>query len=266
MMQICPVCGKNTCIHWPEHLVYRRGQTYYCSEQCMEVSLARDMKKVNCVIRRRINNKGKGENKVANHKLTLEQKKKAVEIFRSGGDYLRYLKECGAKNPSAAWAYIKQKMPEAVAEAAQKIPAQVETPEGEYTVKKQEPISIPEAMKKVYPASAAECMENMSTAVNTFFDQCREAGLKTITDEDAEAKIPEEEEPKNPLMAAEIEGMVVREVEGLFGKYRFTKGTTADYIDYENAFGLDVLSLTVEQCRKFREEQEKAARILGVEL
>ena len=42
------------------------------------------------------------------NKLTAEQKAKAVEISLAGGDYLKYLKECGAKNASAAWDYIKK--------------------------------------------------------------------------------------------------------------------------------------------------------------
>ena len=43
MMNVCPVCGKYHCIHWPEYWVYRRGNTYYCSEMCMDVDIVRDM-------------------------------------------------------------------------------------------------------------------------------------------------------------------------------------------------------------------------------
>lgn len=43
MMSVCPICGKYHCIHWPEHWVYRRGQTYYCSAMCMDVDIVRDM-------------------------------------------------------------------------------------------------------------------------------------------------------------------------------------------------------------------------------
>ena len=43
MMSVCPVCGKYHCIHWPEHWVYRRGETYYCSAMCMDVDIVRDM-------------------------------------------------------------------------------------------------------------------------------------------------------------------------------------------------------------------------------
>ena len=49
---------------------------------------------------------GKGVNDMK--KLTLENKKKAVEIALGGGNYLDYLKKCGAGNPSASWTYIKK--------------------------------------------------------------------------------------------------------------------------------------------------------------
>lgn len=94
---------------------------------------------------------------------------------------------------------------------------------------------------------------------------------------EAEEKIPEPagggewekmEEPELPevLLPATCDGMVIREVEGLFGRYRYTDIGSAQYIDYENPEGLDTLSMTVDQWKKFREEQEKAARVLGVKL
>ena len=51
---------------------------------------------------------GKGVDRMSQNKLTREQKEKAVEIALSGGDYLEHLKKCGAKNPSAAWWYIRK--------------------------------------------------------------------------------------------------------------------------------------------------------------
>ena len=60
--------------------------------------------------------------------------------------------------------------------------------------------------------------------------------------------------------------MVVREVEGIFGRYRYTDIGSAAYIDYEGPDNMDVISLTVEQWKKFREEQETAAKVLGVGL
>ena len=53
MMVNCPICGKLTCIHWPEHWVYRRGSTYYCSANCMDISIIRDAKLLNEIGKRR---------------------------------------------------------------------------------------------------------------------------------------------------------------------------------------------------------------------
>ena len=62
------------------------------------------------------------------------------------------------------------------------------------------------------------------------------------------------------------DGMVIREVEGLFGRYRRSDISGKIYIDFEPAESLDVLSYTVEQWKTFRKEQEKAVAVLGVEL
>ena len=106
MMATCPICGKLTAIYWPQFWVYRRGETYYCSENCLVVDRTRDIRLMNQVARERLIRKGV-EN-MGKHRLTLEQKKKAVEIANQGGNQLEYLKKCGAKNPSAAWVYIKK--------------------------------------------------------------------------------------------------------------------------------------------------------------
>ena len=53
MMVNCPICGKLTCIHWPEHWVYRRGPTYYCSYTCMDVSISRDFNELKKVTHKR---------------------------------------------------------------------------------------------------------------------------------------------------------------------------------------------------------------------
>lgn len=103
MMTECGSCGKRIVIHQPEFYVYRRGGTFFCSESCMVVWNTKltgfevfDFRKK------------KGQEDMSKHKLTLEQKKKAVEIYAQGGDPQKYLEECGAKNPSAAWYYIRQ--------------------------------------------------------------------------------------------------------------------------------------------------------------
>ena len=94
----CGVCGKGIVIHQPEFYVFRRGGTYFCSENCLIVHNTKLMHE-----RNGFGTKKKGVEKMSRHKLTLEQKKKAVEIHEAGGDPLKWLEQCGAKNPSAAW-------------------------------------------------------------------------------------------------------------------------------------------------------------------
>ena len=185
MMVNCPVCGKLTAIYWPEFWVYRRKDTFYCSENCMIVDEVRDLKLMNQVARER--RLRKEATKMANHKLTLEQKKKAVEIAAQGGNPTEYLKKCGAKNPYAAWDYIKKTLAlkdPVLAEKVDKVP----TPVGGIEWAK-----LPDVIGKVEQVeeknggievtvnakpSAAEAMQNMQDAADTFFRQCGEMGLK----------------------------------------------------------------------------------------
>ena len=115
MMFNCPVCGRLKCAYWPEHWVYRRGETYYCSENCYVVDLTRDMKMIHNVMRQRRGRKMS--------KLTLEIKKKAVEIAIDGGDPIEYLKRNGyEKAPDKMWSYIKMKLKEKDPATFSKIP------------------------------------------------------------------------------------------------------------------------------------------------
>ena len=55
-------------------------------------------------------------------KITLADKKKAVDIALKGGNPLVFLKECGSKNPSAAWYVIKQTLKETDPETYERLP------------------------------------------------------------------------------------------------------------------------------------------------
>ena len=46
MMAVCPECGKKHVVTWPELNPFRRGDEYYCSSNCYEVSVNRDMTKI----------------------------------------------------------------------------------------------------------------------------------------------------------------------------------------------------------------------------
>lgn len=97
----CRCCGRKFDVLYPQQWAYKKpkakggGYDYLCSWKCLREE---EQKK----------NKPKGQDDMPNNKLTAEQKAKAVEIALAGGDFMKYLKECGAKNASAAWDYIKK--------------------------------------------------------------------------------------------------------------------------------------------------------------
>ena len=100
MMTECGVCGKRIVIPDPMFYVYKRGKTFFCSKNCMIVHNSKLTGKTGMFRTER-------KEKDMNHRLTRDQKQKAVELALQGGDYMAYLKKAGAKNPSAAWWYIK---------------------------------------------------------------------------------------------------------------------------------------------------------------
>lgn len=121
-------------------------------------------------------------------------------------------------------------------------------------------IEVPEKPKNIETpeVSLADAMTGMQDAADKFFGECEDMGLNM--------EAPGAPSISKITLPAKYNGMVIREVEGLFGRYRYTDIGSAEYIDYENSEGLDTLSMTVDQWKRFREEQAKAARILGVEL
>lgn len=179
--------------------------------------------------------------------LTEEQKRKAVQIAIDGGDPRQFLKECGSKNPDAMWDVIRQWIKGADPEMAGKLPKiighkgkmkTVEPPEGEFSV--QAPVKT-----KVMQAP-----------------ETPEGGIHAMIADEISAW-PEAPKICRPMV---YEGMTIREVDGQFGRYRYSRTGTGEFIDFENKDGMEVISYTTEQWRAFREEQDLAARILGVEL
>lgn len=163
-----------------------------------------------------------------------ERDQKAVDIALEGGSPVAFLKSQGSKNPSAAWYNIKLKVKQGDVETYNKIQA---------------------ARQKNPEPTLADAMTGMKDAADTFFGRCEDMGLK----------LDKQEEPKitKPVM---YNNMTIREVEGAFGRYRRSDVNGSIYMDFEQKDGVDVISLTIEQWRSFREEQEQAALILGVEL
>ena len=153
----CPVCGKRFPVLYQTIWTYKRGGNYLCSYDCM----------------RRYD---RGEIGME-QKITKEMREEAVRIALKGGNYLKYLRECGSGNPSAHWALIKKKMMKNDPETYEKLAKLtvrkklVETPEGEFTpatVKVDGPIRI-ETPEKIYdiPKPPKPAMEYRVTGIST---------------------------------------------------------------------------------------------------
>ena len=152
----CPVCGKLTCIHWPEHWIHRRGATFYCSDNCLQVDLVKDTKLLNSSLKRR-----KSKVKAI---VNEEQRKHAVEIALSGGDPRPFLSDCGSKNPEKLWSDIRIRLRKTDPVTYDKLPARIHG-----------------AKPGPKPKTAGDAMIAMKEAADNFFSQCEDMGLKMET-------------------------------------------------------------------------------------
>ena len=249
-MFTCPVCGRLKCAYWPEHWVYRRGATFYCSDQCRDVDSVRDTRILNDILReRRFRRLGKEEKEMK--KITLEQKKKAVQIAFEGGDYLGYLRGLGSKNPSGMWWTIKEDLKK----ADPKLYAML--PDGR---KKQEAKSVPvkvqaiaKAVAEVPEPTLGDAMTGMQEAASTFFGACENMGLNLSGAETPEQPAAVHDDTSD---AVRFQIMTIR---GEFGEYRISDD---DFI-YTGAFG-DVKGVA-EDLGAWLEELKRAAHMLEVE-
>ena len=101
----CPECGKEFDILYPSIWVYKSQGFYYCTYKCI-----------------RQHDKRGDEDDLKRTKLTLEDKKGAVQIALTGGNYLDYLAKLGCKNPIQTWFGIKQNVKETDPETYSKLP------------------------------------------------------------------------------------------------------------------------------------------------
>ena len=231
MMQRCAECGKNTCIHWPEFWPYRRGTSYYCSQNCMDVAMAQDMKLANYVIRQRINKKNrKEEKKMA--KVSLEQKKKAVQIALDGGDPRKYLEQCGSRNGQNLWwtitQHLKKTDPETWAQLYRDKSAKPKPKDGGEW----------EKMPEEVPAKKPEAAYSMDTG-------------RAISN------------PMDPQDA--MKEFKIRTVEGRFGTYDVAAGENGPVLSFSNVKG-DEVQMEASKWKEFLEELCAAAKILEVAL
>lgn len=247
--------------------------------------------------------KRKERKKVENRRenITDEQRAEAVRIALDGGDPREYLEGLGFADGQTTWYRIKKhykdKAPDVYAQIPKRIPvnglknkaakkAETEKAEPE-TVLGRPKTDFEPATVKVDGPLKIETPEGTTIKVAEL-PEIIDGVTKEITVHEADMfEVPEgmvplhmlkhpvkvnivKDEPKitKPPVTKPVvyDGMIIREVEGAFGRYRYSDIGTVEYIDFESTDQMDVLSLSIGQWRNFREEQRKAARILGVEL
>ena len=124
MMAVCPECGKKHVVLWPELSPFRRGDDYYCSPKCYEISVSRDMTKIKHVAlirRQRKNMKLKKDGTPAKK----PGRKPQVKIETPEGEWTPAVDMNAPKK-----AEVPEKVPVVKVDGALKI----ETPDGNLTV------------------------------------------------------------------------------------------------------------------------------------
>ena len=217
----CPVCKKKFDMMHPSLWAYNiNKKQFFCSWKCLQKHRAQEE-----------------ERKL---KITLEQKKKAVEIAVKGGDVMAFLRECGSENPGVTWSNIYRTLEKVDPEAYDLITCRKKAKVDKGMPKKDD---LP--VVKITGPIVIETPETNQVQVVETTEELDKV-TRPIT------------QPVN------YDGFSVRAVSGAFGRYSYSE-TRSAYIDYENNDG-DELSMTLEQWRGFLDELRRAALVLGVEL
>lgn len=230
MITKCPVCKKEYDVLYPDKWAYKRGTTYYCSWKCL-----RTLDKPN----------DKGEKaEVKRRDITLEEKKKAVQIALAGKSPLEYLEGLGCKNAAQAWYGIKNKLKETDPDLYKRLPKKntrrdrvIETPER---------VSIPRPPVDVPPATAAEAMEGMKAAADEFFAKCEDMGLK----------LDKEPAPTEFEMAKKITGLMVE-----IGDFHYYPRT--EYVDWTPVGHTEIVSLNTDEWKQVIRDLPEVLKELG---
>lgn len=191
-------------------------------------------------------------------KLTLENKKKAVEIALEGGNPNEYLKACGVANPSASWMYIKK------------------------TLQEKDPKKYAQLTNAAKAGKAEESMDTKEeTRAEERAPELKIDGAITLKTEKPEKIeiVPEGSNRTEPIRTPApaairhitrpmvYDGLTVRAVSGKYGRYTYKPETiwsdNEASIEFESNGG-DKMKMDPGEWRGFMAEMKKAAAVLGV--
>ena len=217
---VCTECRKQRDVLYPELWRYKIGSKYFCSWGCLR----------------------KGEQKMG--KITLEMKKKAVQIALDGGNPFEYLESCGSKNPHGLWWTIKENLKVADPDKYVKLPKYKPGPaEGKPAVDKGMPKKIgPDG--KEYEKLELEAGGNYQ--------------LSVAEDQMDKLKI---DQTNSPVTFGDFEVTAVRHPE--FGEFYFDQ--KFNRIDWRNPEG-DEVSFAPGSWKRLTEALPQIMGILGVKV
>ena len=191
---------------------------------------------------------GRGENTM--NRITLEQKKKAVQIAIDGGDVIGFLKKCGSKNPSAHWCVIKKNLKDADPEAWAKLEAsakkdsvQTEKPVTCCAPSTREGVEVPEEVPEDEPEKPEVVL--------------------TIKSEDLNRVIGEIPHVSSITKPVNYDGFEVMALKSQDTGFRFNSDPRYGMMTWNTVSG-DEVSLTAEEWHKLAEELPKALKIFGI--
>ena len=220
--KVCPMCGTRFTVLWPQQWAYKRGKPnpkFFCSWKCFREIERRekDMKRA---------------------KITLEDKKKAVQIALDGGDPVKFLQGKGAADAVQVWGRIKRDLKETDPETFGKLPKRAEK-------------KAPEKAEEPETVTVQDAMDGMKAAADEFFGKCEDAGLKLDGGKDSFLGYV------NDLAEYEVTAIRLKN----FGE--FYRDYEHNSIDWRTPAGEEV-SISVIDWKELLERMPMILKILGV--
>ena len=238
----CANCGREISILHPDHWAYKRVMKnvniFWCSWSCLRQS--------------------EKEGKLDMKKLTLDDKKHAVQIALDGGNPLEYIRMCGIANAAEAWGKIKNNLKEKDPKTWEKLPKRLPNPVMDRKKAQEAPADEVTKAALEHPDRPIVQIEGPVIAKEI---------EKGFTPEEIKmiekGVIPTEKKPKKRFsLPATCQGFEVVGIRGQYGVYK--ANDEVKYFDFQ-PFGGE-LCMTPEEWRGQLDELQRAAKVLGVEL
>ncbi len=212
---------------------------------------------------------GKGDANKLSRKITLEQKKKAVQIAIEGGDVLEYLRQLGSKNPSGLWWTIKNDVKAADPELYAKIPRL--DAKQQHIIPQEERAEVREERRKEAEKKGLVQEKEHHILPGMPEKAQMELGLMDERVNTTSEDLPKDAEPipvkevkkrlaDSPVMVVPA-GFMVTSIRGTFGEWHLDQ--KHDSLDFRGAEGEEIC-FRPQAWEAFMDEIRSVMQILGV--